>query len=64
MRDAHPHLDRVGLLAASVRENACATAALLTRESALLEQRVEDGRLRIVADEYALESGEVCFFED
>jgi carbonic anhydrase len=63
VRDAHPHLDRGELLAASVRENARSTAALLTRESSLLEGRVADGRLRIVAAEYALESGEVCFFE-
>jgi len=64
MRDAHPRLDRDDLLAASVRENARATAALLTRESTLLARRVMNGQLRIVAAEYALASGRVRFLED
>lgn len=63
-RDAHPLLERDDLLAASVRENARATAALLTRESTVLAGRVADGRLRIVAAEYALASGQVRFLAD
>jgi carbonic anhydrase len=63
-RDAHPLLERDDLLAASVRENARATAALLTRESAVLAGRVASGRLRIVAAEYALASGQVRFLAD
>jgi carbonic anhydrase len=47
-----------------VRENARATAALLTRESTLLARRVMNGQLRIVAAEYALASGRVRFLED
>ena len=63
-RAAHGAFDRDQLLATCVRENARATATLLSRESALLAERVADGRLRIVAAEYALASGEVRFLED
>jgi carbonic anhydrase len=63
-RETHRDLDRDGLVTTCVRENAVATAALLSRESPLLADRVASGQLRIVAAEYALESGEVRFLED
>ncbi len=63
VRASHGGLGRDVLLALSVRENARATVRLLAQESDLLGRRAASGRLRIVAAEYALDSGTVTFIE-
>lgn len=55
--------DPARLAAAAVRANVRASADHLRHGSALLEELVEAGRLRVVGAEYCLESGVVDFFD-
>ena len=52
------------LCARAVRANIRASVHALSASSQLLEQRMLDGRLRIVGAEYSLESGVVEFIDD
>lgn len=52
------------LLEASIRANVLASAKHLIQGSAILEQLVLDGRLKIVGAEYSLQSGEVTFYDE
>lgn len=47
----------------AVRANVRAAANHLRHGSALLEQRIAEGKLLVVGAEYSLESGEVTFFD-
>jgi carbonic anhydrase len=56
-------LHQAELLNAAVRANVVLTAERLLRESRVLAERVRSGKLVIVSAEYALETGEVSFFD-
>ena len=51
------------LVQLAVRANVRASVHHLRHGSALLEQLIEQGRLRVVGAEYSLETGEVDFFD-
>jgi len=51
------------LLKASIHANILAATNQLMHGSQMLEQLVQQGKLKIVGAEYSLESGEVTFFE-
>lgn len=55
--------DPVKLLESSIHANILAAANNLMHGSPMLEQLVQQGKLRIVGAEYSLETGEVRFFE-
>lgn len=57
------HNDPDRLLASSIHANILAATNHLMHGSQMLEQLVEQGRLKIVGAEYSLETGEVAFFE-
>jgi carbonic anhydrase len=56
-------LDDSTRLRAATRANIRASVSHLRHASRLIEQRVADGRLVVIGAEYALESGEVDFFD-
>jgi carbonic anhydrase len=51
------------LLKVATRANALLAADRLRRESPVLRERIETGKLTVVSAEYALETGEVSFFD-
>ncbi|MEM7403881.1 MAG: carbonic anhydrase [Pseudomonadota bacterium] len=55
--------DEATLLHHAVRANVRAAVNQLKHGSALLEQRIESGRLLVIGAEYALDTGVVDFFE-
>jgi carbonic anhydrase len=57
------HLPPAELIQLATRANILHTADHLRHGSRLLERRIADGKLIVVAAEYALESGEVDFFD-
>lgn len=56
--------DRAALINAAVKANVSRSVADLWRGSSILEQLIADRQLTIVGAEYAVETGEVVFFED
>jgi carbonic anhydrase len=56
--------DHEALARAAVRANIRASANQLCHGSAIVEQLLQEGRLRIVSAEYSVETGVVEFFED
>lgn len=61
---SRPGMSRQELIDASIRANVRGSARQLRSVSPILENRIEEGRLSVVGAVYALESGEVTFFED
>ncbi len=55
--------DREALARQAVRANVRVSANFLRHGSPILEELIEDGRLLVVGAEYALETGQVEFFE-
>ena len=62
--DTGRRLDEPELVRQAVRANVRASVVHLRHGSALLEQLIQDGKLLIVGAEYALETGEVDFFDE
>jgi carbonic anhydrase len=56
-------LEEPRLVREAVRANVRVSANHLRHGSAILEQLIQDGSLRVVGAEYSLESGEVDFFD-
>lgn len=56
--------DRETLIRESVRANVRQSVGQLRNDSKILDQLIEDGRLRVIGAEYSLTSGRVEFFED
>jgi carbonic anhydrase len=56
--------DHEALARAAVRANIRASANQLCHGSAIVEQLLQEGRLRIVSAQYSVETGVVEFFED
>lgn len=59
----HAHPTRDAQMKAAVRANVRASANHLRHGSRLLERLLGEGKLRVVGAEYALETGEVDFFD-
>jgi carbonic anhydrase len=59
----HAHPTRDAQMKAAVRANVRASANHLRQGSRLLERLLGEGKLRVVGAEYALETGEVDFFD-
>ena len=57
-----PRLGSEALLQEAIRANVNATVDQLPRNSSLLQDRIEEGKLLIVGAQYHLDSGEVEFF--
>jgi carbonic anhydrase len=55
--------ERANLVRAATRANVRASAEHLRRGSRILEERIEAGALAVVGAEYALETGQVDFFD-
>lgn len=51
------------LMSAATRANVMLTCERLRRESPILAERIRSGKLVVVSAEYALETGEVSFFD-
>lgn len=56
--------DRDALVRCAVKANVEQSVNQLRHGSAILEQMIDTGELRIVGAEYSLETGEVAFFDD
>jgi carbonic anhydrase len=56
-------VDKEKLMNAAVRANVRSSADHLRHGSAVLEERIQDGRLLVVGAEYSLETGTVDFFD-
>lgn len=63
LRELTQTLEGDALVHAAIRANVRSSADHLRHGSRLLEERVEQGRLLVVGAEYALETGQVDFFD-
>ena len=63
MHMGDPDLGRENLLCEAVGANVRAVVGRIGQDSAVLEKRIRDGRLRVVGAEYSLHTGAVEFFD-
>ena len=59
----HPGADTAAVVSAAIRANIRAAVERLSRDSQILQQRIEDDELIVVGAEYSIETGEVEFFD-
>jgi carbonic anhydrase len=61
--EQEPGLAREGLVSGAVGANVRAAMARISKESEVLDKRIENGQLKVVGAEYSLETGKVEFLE-
>ena len=64
LREHDPRADRDTLIREAVTENVRSVVRSLTRNSELLDQRVREGRVKMVGAVYSLETGKVAFLDE